>query len=116
MSADHLHVRFRHGMFCHEDGTTIFIGQNGSLISPDLLGYFYDLLLVKSDQRTVDRQLTYFIGSDQGIHGLGCHLSDALTGDQTQALGLLRDLLCDPHHIAAHDDGQFLMRTFLINI
>ena len=116
MSADHLYIRLRHGMFCHEDGTTIFIRQNGSLISPDLLGYFHDLLLIKSDQRTVYRQFTHFIGSDQGIHSLGCHLSDALTGDQAQALRLFRDLFRDPHHITAHDDGQFLMRTFLIDI
>ena len=48
--------------------------------------------------------------------GLSQIIINVLTGDQTQALGLLRDLLCDPHHIAAHDDGQFLMRTFLIDI
>ena len=116
MSADHLHVGFRHRMLCHENGTAVFIRKNGSLIGSDLLGYFHDLLLVKTDQRTIDRQLTYFIGSDQGIHGLGCHLSDALTGDQAQALSLFRDLFRDPHHITAHDNGQFLMRTFLINI
>jgi len=41
----HLYIRLRHGMFCHEDGTTIFIRQNGSLVSADLLGYFYDELV-----------------------------------------------------------------------
>ena len=116
MSADHLYIRLRHRMLCHKDSTAVFIGQNGSLVSTDLLGYFYDLLLIESDQRTVYRQLTYFIGRDQGIHGLGCHLSDALTGDQTQAFRLFHDLFRNPHHITAHDNGQFLMRTFLVNI
>ena len=103
-------------MFGHEDRTAVLIGEDGSLIGPDLLGDRDDLLLIKTDQGTEDRQGAYFIGDAQGGQGLGSDLTDALAGDQAQAFAPLRQQLGDPHHIAAHDDGQLVMGTFLIYI
>ena len=106
MVADHFRFGLCDRMFGHEDRTAVLIGEDGSLIGPDLLGDRDDLLLIKTDQGTEDRQGAYFIGDAQGGQGLGSDLTDALAGDQAQAFAPLRQQLGDPHHIAAHDDGH----------
>ena len=51
------------------------------------------------------------------VYGLTCHLADTLTGNQCRdSRCLLRDLLCDPHHITAHDNRQLVMGTLFIDI
>ena len=52
----------------------------------------------------------------KALHGLACHLSDTLTGNQSQASVFFCKMLCNPHHITAHDDRQFIMWAFFINI
>ena len=82
-TADHINIRLGYRMFCHEDRTAVFERLDRGLICVDLLRDLHDLLLVKSDQRTVNRHRTYIIGCRKALHGLTCHLSDTLTCDHT---------------------------------
>ena len=50
------------------------------------------------------------------MHRLGSHLPNTLTGDQAQTFRIFRNLLCDAHHVPAHDDRQFIVRAFVIDI
>ena len=50
------------------------------------------------------------------MHRLACHLSDALSGDQAKAFVLTGKRFRDLHHITAHDDGQLLVGTLLVDV
>ena len=103
-------------MLCHKNGAAVLKRLNGGLKGSNLLGNVDDLLLVKTDQRAEYRHGADLIGRSQGLYGLGCHLPDALAGYECQGIALFRDLFCDLHHVAAHDDGQLLMRALLVNV
>ena len=47
--------------------------------SIDLLCHIYNVLLIKSNQRTIYRHRTYIIRCSQALHSLTCHLSDTLS-------------------------------------
>ena len=111
-----LQIGFCHRMLGHKNRTTILIGQDRSLIGSYFFGQIHNFHLVKPDQRPENRKAAYFIGHCQGLHRLGSHLADALSCDQAKALVLVRYGLRNPHHISAHNDGQLLMRAFLVDI
>ncbi len=116
MTLDNVQIRLGYRMLCHKDRTAVLIRQDRGFICADLLGNIHDLHLIKADQRAEHRKRTYFIRYRKRLYRLGCHLSDTLSGDQSETFILLRDLLGDHHHITAHDDRKLLMRTFFINI
>ena len=60
--------------------------------------------------------MTHFIGHSKGLHGLACHLPDTLSGNHTQTFSLFGKMLCNFHHIAAHDNRQLLMRALLVDV
>ena len=103
-------------MFCHKDRTAVFVRLDRCLISIDLQGYIHDLLFIKTDHRTEYRKGADFVGRCKTLHGLACYLSDAFSCDQSQASGLFRDVFCDTHHVTSHNDCEFIMRAFIINI
>ena len=114
MSLYILQIRFRYRMLCHENGTAVLKGLNGGLIGVDFLRNLHNFLFIQSDTGTVYRQGTHLISGIKRMHGLRCHLTNTLSRNQSQALCIYGNLLCYFHHIAAHDDGQLFMRTFLI--
>ena len=103
-------------MLCHENRTAVLVRKDGGLISIDLLRDLHNLLLVKSDQRTVNRHRTYLIGCRERLHGLARHLSDTLSRNQSETLVLFCKMLRQLHHVAPHDNRQLLMRALLVNI
>ena len=116
MALDDVQTGLGHRMLGDKNCAAVLIRKDGSLKCADLLGDLDDLLFVKSDQRPEYRQCAHFIGDAERCKGLGRHLADALAGDETQALSLSGQLLRDAHHIAAHDDSQFIVRALLIDI
>ena len=94
----------------------VAVWKNRCLICIDFFRDCDDLLLVKSNERTIDRHRTYLIRCCKGLHRLACHLSDTLSGDKTETFILFCKMLCKFHHVTAHDDCQFLMRTLLVDI
>ena len=103
-------------MLRDKDRTAVLIRKHRCLIGSDLLGNIHDLLFVKTDQRPEHRHRADFIGHRKAVHGLACHLSDAFSCDQSQASVFFREHFRKLHHITAHDDRQFLVGTFLVNI
>ena len=103
-------------MLCNEYRAAVFIRQHGRFISSDLLRDIYDILLVKSNQRPIDRHGTDLIRHCQRLHRLTGNLSDTFSGNQSQILVFRRKMLRQLHHITAHNNRQLIMRTFIINI
>ena len=116
MVPDHFRFGLCHGMLCHKDGAAVLVGKNGGLEGADLLGDGHDLFLVHADHGTEHGKGADLVGHVQGRQGLGSHLADALAGHQAQASAPLCQHLRDPHHVAAHDDGQLVMGTLLVDI
>ena len=116
MSANIFRIRLGHGVLCHKDGTAILIGLDGGLIGADLLCHVNNVLLIKSNQGTINRKLANLIDYGHGSQRLRCHLSDALSRNEAKALRIQSQLLRETHHVALHDNGQLLMRTGLINM
>ena len=116
MGPDDLGTGLCHRVLRDKDRAAVLIGQDGGLEGADLFRDLDDLLLVKADQRAEDREGADLIGHGERRKGLRGHLPDALSGDQAQASGLLCQPLRDPHHIAAHDDRELVMRTFFVDI
>ena len=50
------------------------------------------------------------------MHRLRSYLSDTLSRDKAETAVFLSQLLRNLHHIPAHDNRQFLMRAFIIDI
>ena len=73
---DNVQIRLGYRMLCHKYGTPVLIRLYRSLISIDLLSYIYNILLIKSYNRSVYRQSTYRICSHQTLRSLACHLTD----------------------------------------
>ena len=103
-------------MLGNKNRTAVLIRQNGGLIGINLFCDGDDILLVHGNKRPVYRHMADFVGHSQRLHRLAGHLTDAFSRDQTQTLSLICKMLCNFHHITAHDDGQVLMRTFLVDM
>ena len=116
MDPYHIEIRFCHRMLCHEDRAAILVGLDRSLVCIDLLRDLHDLLLVKTDERPVDRHGTHIVRSHEGLHRLRGNLPDALPCDQSQTAALLCDLLRYAHHIPPHDDRQLIVRALIVNV
>ena len=102
-------------VLCHKDRAAVFIRKDRGLIGPDLLGNLDDILFIEGDEGSEYRKGTDFVGGNEGCEGLGCVLADALAGNESVASVLICEMLCDPHHISAHDYGQLVMGAVLID-
>ena len=103
-------------MLGHENSAAVLVWLNGCLKCSNFLRNIYNILLIKANHRTENRKSADLVGHCQRVDGLGSHLSDALACNQAQALVLLGQILCNLHHVAAHDNGQLLVRTLIVNI
>ena len=92
MAFDYCEVRFGNRMLCNENRTAILERQDRRLVSADLFGNLHDLLLIQSDTGTEYRQGADFIRYREGLDRLARNLSDALTGDQSEAFRLFRNV------------------------
>ena len=102
-------------MLCHKNRAAVLKRLDRCLVCVDLLRNLHDLSLVKTDQRTVNRKSTHRVSRRQALHSLTRHLSDTLSRYQSQTAVLFCELLCDPHHITAHNDRQLIVRAFLVD-
>ena len=98
-----------------EHRAAVLIGQFGDGQGVDLPGHVDDLALVKADQRPEHRHVHHRVRGPQGRHGLAGHLADTLARDQRFALGIPRNTLRDPHHIAPHDQRGVFLRALLVD-
>ena len=108
--------RLGNRVFGYEDGAAIFIRLDRCLVGTDFQGNIDDILFVETDQRAEDRKCADCIGNRQGMNRLGCYLTDALAGDESETVVFLRQLFRDLHHVAAHDNRQLLMRALLVDV
>ena len=102
-------------MFRYKDRTAIFEWKNGCLIGINLLRNSYNILLIHCNEWTINRHLTNLICCSKGMHRLACNLSNTLTRDKSKTIAFVCKVLCNLHHITAHNNGKLIVWTFLID-
>ena len=86
--ADHIQVRLGNRMLRHKNSAAILKWLNRSLKGINFSGYFHDLLFVKANHRTVNRQSADLVCGRKALQCLACDLADALACDQAKAAAL----------------------------
>ena len=94
-------------------GAAVLVGQDGGLKGLNLAADAHDLLLIHADAGTQHRQLAGQVGAADGLHGLAGHLPQAFAGDQRAAVLPQGNSLGHPHHVAAHQNGEVVLRAAL---
>ena len=84
-----------------EDGTAVGGFLDAGFKSPQLFGYPDDVVLIEAEQRAVDAGVDGAIDRPDVFQGLGGHLSQVLTRDETEAALLPRDFGGNAIHEAA---------------
>ena len=84
--------RLGNRVFGYEDGAAIFIRLDRCLVGTNFQGNIDDILFIETDQRAEDRKCADCIGNRQGMNRLGCYLTDALAGDESETVVFLRQL------------------------
>ena len=112
-----IQVRLCHRMLCHENRTAVLKRKDRCLIGVNLLRNLNDLLLVKTDQRTVIPAwcILHWLPPRHCMVWLAtCPILSPVISAKTFVL--FCKMLCNLHHVTAHDNGQLIMRTFFVNI